>query len=61
MKDDLKDCERQSSRLMKAARLRKLQKQADFCIPSVEVEKLASLSQVLPSVWLHKDNTRLLI
>mmetsp|Transcript_14931 Transcript_14931/g.20503 ORF Transcript_14931/g.20503 Transcript_14931/m.20503 type:complete len:1670 (+) Transcript_14931:55-5064(+) len=38
--DELKDCLTQSAKLLKAARLMKMQRQADFVLPSVEAEKL---------------------
>ena len=38
--DELKDCLTLPSKYMKAARLRKIQKQADFVLPSVEAERL---------------------
>lgn len=40
LEDELKDCLTQSSKYMKAARLRNIQKQADFVLPSVEAERL---------------------
>lgn len=67
--DELRDCLSLPSSYLKAARLRKIQKNADYVIPSVEVEKLVMAAReeiksygrselaIDPSMWVHFDRS----